>query len=558
MNTQQESKQTSRIMKTIETLTDNLENSRLDPKKISNSSAELDELASFLEVNQIQALLFAAILSLNFKKRRVSVNQLAKHFGVNGIHIMTHIANLKALQKQRWIRSDMDGESKYAMLSDISYYITRDVFDRMMKQHEDSLPAGSKDIYEILAEVMTLSVDFDRERISHWDMMQDVRELMDLHRELPYFQTLSQEGLTEEEEMAFMIICQRSLLGDEEVDLDKVVQIAGGTSYDSVRIKRSIVNGQNKLIKAELIRIEEGIFKSDMEVALTDRAIRRYFSEDVNILINSKMDNSNIQKCDTITPVRLFFNQEENHRIDQLGKLLSKKGYKEITSRLQQLKMRSGFTILLHGAPGTGKTEAVMQLARRTKRDLMRVDLSKTKSMWFGESEKKVKEIFNQYRQVLKYAEKVPILLFNEADGLFGMRTSQGKANTSQTFNTMQNILLEEMENFEGILIATTNLTANFDKAFERRFLYKIAFHLPAGLVRKKIWRSKLLGAPRNVVDKLANEFHLSGGQIDNIARKYEIDVLLSGSSPDEKALISYCRDEKLTHNDRTPVGFIK
>ncbi len=367
-----------------------------------------------------------------------------------------------------------------------------------------------------------------------------------------------QEGLTEEEEMVFMIVCQRTLLGDTEVDLDKVVQIAGGTSYDSVRIKRSIVNGQNKLIKTGLIRIEEGIFKSDKEVALTDRAIRRYFSEDVNILISSKVDNSNIQKCDAITPVSLFFNQEENQRIGQLGKLLTKKGYKEITSRLQQCKMRSGFTILMHGAPGTGKTEAVMQLARKSKRDVMRVDLSKTKSMWFGESEKKVKEIFNQYRQVLKYADQVPILLFNEADGLFGIRTSQEKSNTSQTFNTMQNILLEEMENFEGILIATTNLTANFDKAFERRFLYKIAFHPPAVPVRKKIWRAKLPEAPRNIVDKLADEFNFSGGQIENIARKYEIDALLSGSPPDEKELTGYCRDERLTHDDRTPVGFRK
>ena len=73
MNTQQESKQTSRIMKTIEALTDNLENSRLDPEKISQSAAELDELAAFMEANRTQALLFAAILSLNFKKRRVSV-----------------------------------------------------------------------------------------------------------------------------------------------------------------------------------------------------------------------------------------------------------------------------------------------------------------------------------------------------------------------------------------------------------------------------------------------------------------------------------------------------
>jgi SpoVK/Ycf46/Vps4 family AAA+-type ATPase len=220
--------------------------------------------------------------------------------------------------------------------------------------------------------------------------------------------------------------------------------------------------------------------------------------------------------------------------------------------------MRTGFTILLHGAPGTGKTETVMQLALKTKRDVMRVDLSQTKSMWYGESEKKIKKIFDQYREVLKYADHVPILLFNEADGLFGIRTSQEKSNTSQTFNTMQNILLEEMENFEGILIATTNLTANFDKAFERRFLYKIAFSPPAETARKMIWRSKLPEIPKNITGKLAVEFPFSGGQIENIARKCEIDGLLNGRQPGERELRNHCLEEKLNQPQRVKVGFRK
>jgi hypothetical protein len=558
MNNLKEKKNSSHLMKIIDALSDKLKNSRLDPEQIAAASAELDELSGYMEVNRIQAILFAAILSLNFKKRRVSVDQLAGHFGVNGIHIMAHFDDLKALQKLRWIRSDMDGESKYAMLSDINFYITRDVLDRVMNRSKELQPSKHGDIYQILAEVINLSVDFDRERISHWDLMQDVRELVDTHRELPYFQALTREGLTQEEELAFMITCQRTLVGDAEIDLNKVVQIAAGSSYDSMRLKRSIVKGENKLVKANLIMLQEGLFMSDQQITLTDIAIRRYFSEDVDLLIRSKVDNSNIQKCTTISPVRLFFNPEEQEKIHQLGRLMSRKGYKEITGRLSQRDMRTGFTILLHGAPGTGKTETVMQLALKTKRDVMRVDLSQTKSMWYGESEKKIKKIFDQYREVLKYADHVPILLFNEADGLFGIRTSQEKSNTSQTFNTMQNILLEEMENFEGILIATTNLTANFDKAFERRFLYKIAFSPPAETARKMIWRSKLPEIPKNITGKLAVEFPFSGGQIENIARKCEIDGLLNGRQPGERELRNHCLEEKLNQPQRVKVGFRK
>lgn len=125
------------------------------------------------------------------------------------------------------------------------------------------------------------------------------------------------------------------------------------------------------------------------------------------------------------------------------------------------------------------KTVSKLRLESKMDREIMRVDISQVKSMWFGGSEKRVKRIFNDYRSFMEECAKIPVLLFNEADAVFSKRMEVNSSNVAQTENTMQNIILEELETFGGIMIATTNLTDNLDAAFERRFLFKIGFARP-------------------------------------------------------------------------------
>ncbi|GHV11539.1 hypothetical protein FACS1894162_7090 [Bacteroidia bacterium] len=103
---------------------------------------------------------------------------------------------------------------------------------------------------------------------------------------------------------------------------------------------------------------------------------------------------------------------------DRWHSLLKEENFKRIKERLADKGMRTGFACLFHGAPGTGKTETVYQIARETGRDIMLVDIAQTKSMWFGESEKKIKDIFDRYKACVKEAKIEPILLFNEADAV--------------------------------------------------------------------------------------------------------------------------------------------
>jgi SpoVK/Ycf46/Vps4 family AAA+-type ATPase len=237
--------------------------------------------------------------------------------------------------------------------------------------------------------------------------------------------------------------------------------------------------------------------------------------------------------------------------------LLKPDNYHTVLKRLSEKGMRGGFACLFYGKPGTGKTETVNLIAKETGRDIMQVDIAETKSCWFGESEKLIKEIFNKYKTYVEESEIAPILLFNEADAVIGKRKDVTTGSVAQTENAIQNIILQEMENLKGILVATTNLTQNFDKAFERRFLYKIEFEKPSLEARKSIWRLQIPELQEGETAALAEQFDFTGGQIENIARKYVIDSLLSGARTSLEALILHCREERLENNEKAAIGFM-
>ena len=233
-------------------------------------------------------------------------------------------------------------------------------------------------------------------------------------------------------------------------------------------------------------------------------------------------------------------------QLELLCKTIAEPHFTTVRERLASGNMPLGITAVLHGPPGTGKTKSVKQVARTTGRDIMEVDISETKSMWYGKSEKLIKGIFRLYRHRVETSATMPILLFNEADGVLSTRRQLGQSNVGQTENAMQNILLDELEKFDGILIATTNLIANLDKAFERRFLFKIKLNKPGHAQRAKIWKLKLPGLSKAECDTLAGKYHLSGGQIDNIARKREIQEIIYGSKCNISDIINFCEEEAM------------
>jgi AAA+ superfamily predicted ATPase len=248
-----------------------------------------------------------------------------------------------------------------------------------------------------------------------------------------------------------------------------------------------------------------------------------------------------------------------NTILKQLDKTISERLYK------WGIKNREGIDarILFHGVPGTGKTLTASALAKSLNRDLLHFDCSKILSMYVGESEKNVRNIFDTYKKIVAESGVEPVLLLNEADQFLTSRSTDTSSSVSQMYNQMQNIFLEQIEKFEGVLIATTNLLENLDKAFSRRFNYKVEFKLPAKHERLIIWEQHLPKTanyePNFSIEELA-EYKLSGGQIDLIVKNtaYLVATRENPIFSTEDFLTEIKRERNSSFENNRVMGFLK
>ncbi len=331
--------------------------------------------------------------------------------------------------------------------------------------------------------------------------------------------------------------------------------------YDCDFMREGLRNGTHPLIQCGYIEHKCNEGQADTEQYMLTRKAKAEllsaYTPSHSKCRRMRPDDRFLKGHASIREKSLFFNTSEQEQIDRLTNLLSTETLPSIQQRLEEQGMRKGFACLFYGAPGTGKTETVLQIARQTGRDLMQVDIAGLRDKWVGESEKNIKEVFARYRRLCQNSEVMPILFFNEADAIINKRTENVEHSVDKMDNAMQNIILQEIEDLDGILIATTNLTSNLDKAFERRFLYKVEFHKPDTDVKTKIWRSMLKDISADDARQLASHFDFSGGQIENIARKRTVDYILSGKFASLDEIEGYCRAELLGGKERKSIGFI-
>ncbi|MCH5330707.1 MAG: AAA family ATPase, partial [Alistipes sp.] len=361
-----------------------------------------------------------------------------------------------------------------------------------------------------------------------------------------------------DERLLFYIFCNRFINEDDDM--------IGEHDWEDYFESKSTL----RMIRGEMKRRENGLFRqgifencnsdgmSDTSYfKLTNKAKDMLF-KDLNIGQQQAKNQKELLKHNSFAEKSLFYNPRERSQIEQLSELLMPEKFASVQQRLEENGMRKGFACLFYGSPGTGKTETVYQLARRTQRDLMVVDVSQIKSCWVGESEKNIKAAFDRYRNYVKQCERAPILLFNEADAVLGIRQEGAQRAVEKMENSIQNIILQEMEQLDGIMIATTNLTQNLDKAFERRFLYKIEFSRPSLEAKRSIWQSMIPTLAVPLAEQLAAEYDFSGGQIENIARKRTVELILNGEEPSSEKLHAMCRAEQLANSDsaRRRIGF--
>ncbi|MGN1219456.1 MAG: ATP-binding protein [Candidatus Cryptobacteroides sp.] len=371
---------------------------------------------------------------------------------------------------------------------------------------------------------------------------------------------LFSETCTDTERRMFFYLCHRYVThGDQSVPVETLMNFTEFLEDDQ-RLKRHFANGTTGLQNEGLVTYgnEDGFIDTD-KISLADNVKKEWFDE-IELAPEEKVSHKNLISCKNIKEQELFYNPAEQEQIERLADLLEEGNFRNVQARLESEGMPKGFSCVFHGCPGSGKTASLKALAKRSGRDIFWVDLASIKSKWVGESEQNMKKIFDDYRKLVRTSDKAPILAVNEADAIFTRRITDIEHSADNMYNAMTDIVLNELENLDGILIATTNLVGNMmdkkDNAMERRFLFKVEFKTPGEDVRAKIWKSKIKDLPDEYAASLASRYKFSGGNIENIARKATVDYVLSGNRPGLKTLTKYCEEESISRKENCHIGF--
>ncbi len=519
---------TKKPIELVDSISRKVEKGAISVSSLSNDS-DVEELSFLLKTNTLETVVFAIIVVSNLENHRSTLREITKMLKLTVIETIGLMEKMKPLVEKKLLVIYKPKRVE-SFQHDIKFIIPQDVMDFVLynsplKKHQHV----EKNVFEFLDRIMFYFSKMEMRDFEAFELVESVENSFKENSELVYVQRLEALKLECDNMLILLSLSVCAAIGLGGNDVSDVIGGITKSHNAALRLKNEIANGESSLIKNDLIKIEEGNFKTNFKIKLTEKALNYLFEEDRDKIVMHSVEMENMIKPESISEVKLYYNDDITKSISTLFKMLSIDGLKEIQARLTNNGLRNGVAILLHGiAAGTGKTELVKQLAKFCGRPIVLLEVADIKSMWYGDSETKLKKFFTDYKMLVHNSEVCPILLMNEADQLLSSRVNI-KRSVDQTANALQNILLNEIENLEGVLIATTNRIDSLDSAFMRRFLYKIKFEKPDFETRLKILKDKMSFLTDDQIAVLAGRFpDLTGGQIENLTRKYHMSKILN------------------------------
>jgi hypothetical protein len=550
MTAKQSKKQELDLLQAVEKIVELAKDSQLSKDFFRKAGKYIKYLSEALDLTKEQSVMMSLFID-NSEDSSISISDFGTFLGCRTTRIIRFMNDIDVLEKRGLIICCRDRRGR-------SYRVPMKVIEAF--QHNelykpDDLSGLS--CAELFAELEDIFDMRKNDELTEKGVCEKIRELFTNNPNLIFVEKLKSFNFDVEDELLLILFSHLFVNNsDDNIGYHDLDFLFDKRRWN--RIKSSLNAGEHILLSAKMIEYnnDDG-FVNRESFRMTMEAKRTLFEELNLSSLNTNQKKAGLLKADDIAIKKLYYDEDVRKQVFELTQLLNDDHYQEIRNRLKESGFRCGFTCLFYGMPGTGKTETVLQLAKETGRDIMQVNISEIKSMWVGESEKNIKALFDNYRNKVKECRLTPILLFNEADAIIGKRQEGAERAVDKMENSIQNIILQEMETLDGILIATTNLAQNMDKAFERRFLYKIKFTKPTIEARMSIWREMIPTLSEADTHALAVKYDFSGGQIENIARHYAIDNILHGSSSNVLETLSiHCDNERLEKKEQRKIGF--
>ena len=539
------------LLTAVEKIVELSKGSHLDAEFFKKAARPLKFISEKMELTKEQSIMVALFID-NSNDPSIRISDFARHLECSTTRVIRLMSDIDELERRGLVCCCRER-------SGITYRVPWDVVEAF-KHNEKYTPRdysglNCAELFSVIEEIMYMR---DENELSTETAIMRLQQLLESNKHLIFVQKLKSFRFSANDESLLLVFSHLFVNNNDDNIGYHDLSFFFDRKAEWNRIKNQLNANSHILQEAKMIEYnnDEG-FVNRESFRMTWAAKQALFPELNLVSMNQDNDRKNVIKHEEIVQKQLYYDKSVASQVADLGQLLEESHYRDICSRLEAKGYRTGFTCLFYGAPGTGKTETVLQLARQTGRDIMQVNISQIKSMWVGESEKNIKNVFDQYRMKVNKATVAPILLFNEADAIIGKRQEGAERAVDKMENSIQNIILQEMETLNGILIATTNLAQNMDKAFERRFLYKIKFNKPTLETRMQIWHSMLPDLKETDIRALAERYDFSGGQIENVARHYAIDTILhcDATSSLEK-LMAHCNSERLEQKESRKIGF--
>jgi len=498
------------------------------------------------------------------------VSEVGRWLGLSKIAFLSYSKTITDLYEEGFLHQEVTRRNGDAC---IAYSLPTSLLQCIIEDKEfvryDTRNLSAK---EFLGQVTRWMIITDNDTDYYEKMVRDIRLLIDntqhlhLSRELAALSHEKEDGGLDDAHMVLFLLCaSRQILGHSRritrIQYEDILE----QSFQLEELVQDLDDQIDVLSPSKLNLLESEIsdgMASPGEYCLTQHACDTILKE-YHFTPRKAEVSSGMIMPESIKPKTLFYNKREGEQIARLTNLMQPENLESVQQRLAESGLRTGMCILFHGAaPGTGKTESVMQICRKTGHPIMKVDMSTVKSKWVGDSEKNLQQIFDNYKNEVadcrKKGSPIPVLLLNEADGLISQRSQNAETSVDKMQNTMQNIILQNMEDLDGILFATTNLAANFDKANERRWLMNIHFEKPDDNARQQILRSMIPELSKTEAKQLAEEFPaFAGGQYENITRRLKIEQIINDTPFSVGLVKRLCQEEGIKETtSRQPIGF--
>ena len=555
------------ILNCIDHISQKSHGSKLSLQFFKSVAKQSKVVSTYLEIESDRlAVLWSIFFGLSIQSSSVDFDDYAQYTNLSVVKVMSFASEFEQLVRMKVLRQDRSSDRRRRKISErlnaIKYFVPVDII-LSLTRGETTIPRRAKENlskYQILDIVSNLlSNELYNETITYQDFLEEIEFLLEENKENQFVKQVNNFQLPADEKIILLAVCSQLSDSEEIVNLVHLLKVMFHDTHTQLTIRKTFIAGNTKLQALGLVDLKPGEFKSDREICLTENGRTILFEDDVKFFLpQKKADQKDIILATNIIEKQLFYNEKERKNLEFLTDLLRQENYNSVMNRMKDIGMLPQIMVLIHGVPGTGKTEFVYQVAKSTGRNIKRINISDTKSHFFSDSEKLTSKVFSDYSILKNSSEIDPILFIDEIDGWMGKRTVGGSSSVAQTEASIQSTILTKMSEFEGIFIGTSNLWERLSSSYHRRFGFKYEISLPDQNTRFKIWKNKMPALTDKNLDFLSETFEFSGGMIDNVVRKVTMKQVLTGNIIDIIELEEFCKEEFLENpNGKKRIGYV-